>query len=96
VNDAFSPPATVTGPDGTGDSTDTAPGEKNNTALLPSFVEKETVSPSTTGTESELGTSTPASFVIVISVCAIRETLVHFAHPVHQFFGKPFKRKGAN
>jgi hypothetical protein len=78
VNEASSPPAIVTGPEGTGERTVTAPGEKNRTTLLPSVVENATVSPSTTGTELELGTNTPASFVIVISVCAIRVTLIHF------------------
>ena len=86
MNVIFSEPADVTGPEGGGESTATAPGEKNSTALLPSVVEKAIVSPETTRMESTLGTRTPLLFVRVTSVCAIAVTLVHFANVVYYFF----------
>jgi hypothetical protein len=86
VNVIFSEPVDFTGPEGGGERMATAPGEKNNTALLPSVVEKAIVSPETTRIESALGTRTPPLLVRVISVCAIAVTLVHFAHDVHYFF----------
>jgi hypothetical protein len=86
VNVALSEPATVTGPFGTGERMETASGEKNRKALLPSAVEKATESPATTGTECWLGVKTPELFVNVISVNAIGVTLDQIVAKVHYFF----------
>ncbi len=74
VKTAF-PLAMEKGFEGFGDRIDVASGEKNKTTGLPSPVEKETVSPLTTGTEAALGTMIPPSLESEMSVFAMSAKL---------------------
>ena len=85
MNVVLPPEAIDTGAEGAGERIETAPGEKNSVALSLG-AEKVTVSPCTAETEGWLGTRTPFSMEIVITVFAMAETLLQFPGFVQRGF----------